>query len=237
MREARPNIIIALDYADPDQAKRFVARLPEQACCLKVGKELFVRGGPALVEHWVKAGWRVFLDLKFHDIPHTVAAACQAATDMGVWMVDVHALGGSEMLAAAKQAVDSGGVDRPLLIAVTILTSHEASTLKEVGIAGNPVEAAGRLAQLAQKAGLDGVVCSGQEAESLRDALGEPFRLVTPGIRPVGVAQNDQQRIMTPEAAMKAGATDLVIGRPITQADDPAAALAAIQTAIQHTDS
>lgn len=236
MSQVPANIIVALDYSDPEQAIELVNQLPNQACCLKVGKELFVRGGPVLVERWVKAGWRVFLDLKFHDIPHTVEAACQAATNLGVWMVDVHALGGSEMLEAAREAVEAGGGDRPLLIAVTILTSHQLSTLEEVGIGGNPMQAAGRLARLAQKSGLDGVVCSGHEVEGLRDHLGAQFRLVTPGIRPAGAAQDDQKRIMTPEEAVRAGASDLVIGRPITRADDPAAALSAIQTAIQRTE-
>lgn len=232
-----PNIIVALDFADLQSAREFVAQLPKNACCLKVGKELFVRGGPGLVEEWVRDGWRVFLDLKFHDIPHTVAAACRAAADLGVWMVDVHAVGGTEMLLAAREAIDTGAADRPLLIAVTILTSHQADTLDEVGMIGTPETAALRLARLADSAKLDGVVCSGNEVASLRNVIGDNARFVTPGIRPAGSEKHDQQRVMTPQAAIRAGATDLVIGRPITRAVDPAAALLDIQSAMNRTDS
>lgn len=232
-----PNIVVALDYSDPDQARRFVAQLPTDGCCLKVGKELFVSGGPGLVEAWVKAGWRVFLDLKFHDIPHTVAAACRAATDLGVWMIDVHALGGTEMLEAARDAVREISADRPLLVAVTVLTSHHAGTLSQIGLNGTPEQAVSRLAHLAYDVGLDGVVCSGNEVSDLRQSLAGNWRFVTPGIRPRGSEKNDQKRVMTPEAAVQAGATDLVIGRPITNAADPAKALAQVQSAIHRTDS
>lgn len=237
MLPATPNIVVALDYSAPDQARDVVAQLPLNRCCLKVGKELFVRGGPRLVEAWVEAGWRVFLDLKFHDIPHTVAAACRAATELGVWMVDVHALGGKEMLEAARDAVGQQGTDRPLLVAVTVLTSHHTGTLEQIGLSGTPEQAVRRLARLAYDAGLDGVVCSGHEVSDLRQSLAGAWRFVTPGIRPKGSEKNDQARIMTPEAAVQAGATDLVIGRPITHAADPAKALAQVQSAIHRTDS
>lgn len=219
--------IIALDFADPDAARRLVARLPAGRCRLKVGKELFVRGGPELVRELVDGGWEVFLDLKFHDIPNTVAGACRAAADLGVWMVNVHALGGTRMLVAAREAVGEGP-GRPLLTAVTVLTSHDEATLGELGLAGPPAAAVDRLAALAMAAGLDGVVCSAQEARRLRAAYPQ-CRLVTPGIRPAGSAAHDQRRVMTPAAALAAGADDLVVGRPVSAAADPAAALAGLE--------
>ncbi|PWG63464.1 orotidine-5'-phosphate decarboxylase [Sediminicurvatus halobius] len=219
--------IIALDFPDPDAARRLVARLPAGRCRLKVGKELFVRGGPGLVRELVDGGWDVFLDLKFHDIPNTVAGACRAAADLGVWMVNVHALGGSRMLAAAREAIGEGA-ERPLLTAVTVLTSHDEATLAELGLAGPPAAAVDRLAGLAMAAGLDGMVCSAQEARRLRAAYPRG-RLVTPGIRPAGSSADDQRRVMTPAAALAAGADDLVVGRPVTAAADPAAALAALE--------
>jgi orotidine-5'-phosphate decarboxylase len=231
MSRVEPKVIVALDFADPAAARKLVARLPVGGCRIKVGKELFLRGGPDLVAGWVRAGWDVFLDLKFHDIPNTVAAACRAAVDLGVWMVNVHALGGPEMLRAARAAVPRTA-DAPHLIAVTVLTSHDEASLAAIGLDGSPARTAIRLARLAWEAGADGVVCSAREAEGMRAALGEDFRLVTPGIRPAGAAADDQRRIMTPRDALAAGADDLVIGRPITRAEDPAAALAAINADI-----
>ncbi len=229
------SVIIALDFPSPQTAHAFVERLPLRSCRLKVGKELFVRGGPQFVTQLVDQGWDVFLDLKFHDIPNTVAAACRAAADLGVWMVNVHALGGRAMLAAARNAIDQGVGTQPLLTAVTVLTSHDAASLRAIGLNDTPAQAVNRLAQLSADAGVDGVVCSAQEAPELRAQFGPAFRLVTPGIRPHGAAADDQHRIVTPAMALQAGASDLVIGRPITRADDPAAALQSIDSEIRLT--
>ncbi|RZU98812.1 orotidine-5'-phosphate decarboxylase [Spiribacter vilamensis] len=223
-----PDLIVALDFDSADAARRLVDTLEPGSCRLKVGKALFTRAGPTLVEGWVRDGWDVFLDLKFHDIPNTVAGACRAAADLGVWMVNVHALGGPAMLAAARAAIDEGGAHRPLLTAVTVLTSHDQASLDAVGLQGTPAEAVTRLTGLAVAAGLDGVVCSGQEAARVRAQTGEAFRRVTPGVRPRGSAADDQRRILTPTDAMRAGATDLVVGRPITNAADPARAVESI---------
>lgn len=217
--------IVALDFADPARADALVRRLSPELCRLKVGKELFVRAGPEPIRRWVAEGWDVFLDLKFHDIPHTVAAACRAAADLGVWMINVHALGGEAMMTAAREALEPLGRQRPWLIAVTILTSHDAQSLEAVGLSDRPAAAVARLVALTHTAGLDGVVCSAQEAAAVEGQTDAAFRRVTPGIRPAGSAADDQRRIMTPAAALAAGATDLVVGRPITRADDPIAAL------------
>lgn len=226
-----PRIIVALDFAEPARAVDLLARLNPGLCRIKVGKELFTRGGPALVEQATARGFAVFLDLKFHDIPNTVAQACKAAADLGVWMVNVHTLGGRKMLEAASAAVASSA-NRPLLIGVTLLTSLDAQDLRDIGIAATVEEQVVRLAALAQRSGLDGVVCSAREARSLRARFGPDFCLVTPGIRPAGAASQDQSRTMAPAAALHAGADYLVIGRPITQAPDPLAALEAIQAEI-----
>ena len=246
-------IIVALDFADSQQAIALVNRLDPHACALKVGKELFVAAGPTAVRAMIDRGFRVFLDLKFHDIPHTVAQACAAATRLGVWMLNVHALGGRAMLVAAREAVaraaSEGGRVRPLLLGVTVLTSLGAADLEETGIPGlltslgaadieetgitaGPEAAALRLARLSAACGLDGVVCSAVEAPTLRRALGPQFKLVTPGIRPAGSAADDQTRIVTPEAAIANGADFLVVGRPITQAADPLDALARINATL-----
>lgn len=222
-----PKLVVALDFPAPDSAESLAARLDPAACRLKVGKELFVRGGPALVERLQHRGFDVFLDLKFHDIPNTVAQACKAAAELGVWMTNVHALGGSSMMAAAREAIESYR-QRPLLIAVTVLTSHDEQVLREVGIVGTPEEAVMRLARLARQSGLDGVVCSAREAAALRSAEGKEFCLVTPGIRPANSVAGDQQRVMTPADAISAGSDYLVVGRPITAAQDPMAALQSI---------
>ncbi len=226
-----PRVIVALDFASAAQALAFAAKVQPASCRLKVGKELFTAAGPALIETLLQRGFDIFLDLKFHDIPNTVAGACKAASQLGVWMINVHALGGRAMLEAARDAV-SGAGRRPKLIAVTLLTSMAAKDMREVGIEGDPAAAALRLAKLTQASGLDGVVCSAQEAALLKRECGAGFRLVTPGIRPAFGAKDDQQRIMTPAAAMAAGADYLVIGRPVTQAPDPVAALAAINAEI-----
>ena len=226
-------IIVALDFADASSALALVGRLDSSLCRLKVGKELFTAAGPDLVRALVARGFEVFLDLKFHDIPNTVAAACRAAAGLGVWMMNVHASGGRRMMTAAQEAL-AGLERRPLLIAVTVLTSMSAEDLGEVGVSDAPADQVLRLARLTQDCKLDGVVCSAQEATLLRADLGAAFRLVTPGIRPAGTEAGDQRRVMTPVEALRAGATDLVIGRPITAAADPLAALQQIQSEIQN---
>ena len=232
-----PRVIVALDFPDAAGALALARRLTPELCRLKVGKELFTAAGPAVVEKLARSGFAVFLDLKFHDIPHTVAQACRSAAALGVWMLDVHALGGRAMLAAAREALGSAP-DRPRIIAVTILTSMVADDLREVGIDDAPARAASRLAQLAQTSGLDGVVCSALEAPSLRSQCGPDFLLVAPGIRPASEIGDrhqqvdDQKRITNPRAALDAGASYLVIGRPITRAPDPLAALRRIHEEI-----
>lgn len=222
-----PRVIVALDYRDAAQALAFAKHLDPASCRLKVGKELYTAAGPGLVESLVNRGFGVFLDLKFHDIPNTVAGACKAAAGMGVWMINVHASGGRRMMEAAREALEAFE-HRPLLIGVTILTSLGDEDLKEIGFQGTAAENVERLAALAATAGLDGVVCSAQEATRLRAAHEARFRLVTPGIRLEDTQQDDQRRVMTPAAAIKAGADYLVIGRPVTQAADPCEVLDSI---------
>lgn len=226
-----PRVFVALDFADGDAALRLAGRLDPDLCGLKVGKELFVAAGPQLVRELVGRGFRVFLDLKFHDIPNTVAQACLAAARLGVWMVNVHASGGLAMMQAARQALDALPAP-PRLIAVTVLTSLGRADLAQVGWDMEPADQVLRLARLARQAGLDGVVCSGREAGMLRSELGAGFLLVTPGIRPADTALGDQRRVLTPAQALAAGADYLVIGRPITQAPDPVAALQQIRDEI-----
>lgn len=226
-----PRVIVALDYASATEALAMAGRLDPAQCRVKVGKELFTAAGPALVDGLVQRGFSVFLDLKFHDIPNTVAAACKAAAGLGVWMINVHAGGGRAMLLAAREAL-SGVNHAPKLIAVTVLTSLGAEDLREVGYAELPSVLAERLARLAVACGMDGVVCSAQEAPALRQACGAAFCLVTPGIRLADAAQDDQKRIVTPATAMASGADYLVIGRPITRAADPLAVLRAINAEI-----
>jgi orotidine-5'-phosphate decarboxylase len=211
---------VALDYPDAESASRLVMRLDPAQCRLKVGKELFTAAGPDFVRRLTDLGFEVFLDLKFHDIPSTVARACSAAARLGVWMMNVHALGGERMLSAAREAL-SGLTRPPLLVAVTILTSMDEADLGTIGLGGAPWDHVIRLATLAHDCGLDGVVCSSRETRELRTRLGSNFRLVTPGIRPSGSRMDDQRRVMTPADAVRNGSTYLVIGRPITQADDP----------------
>lgn len=224
-------VIVALDYTSAAPALALAERLSPSACRLKVGKELFTHEGPALVRQLQGLGFELFLDLKFHDIPNTVAGAVAAAADLGVWMVNVHAQGGRRMMTAARERLQQQG-HRTLLTAVTVLTSMEAEDLAEVGIARSPLEHVQALAALVADCGLDGVVCSAQEAAVLRAARGPDFALVTPGIRLADSAADDQRRIMTPERAMAAGASHLVIGRPITQAPDPLAALTRINASL-----
>ena len=222
-----PRVIVALDYPRTEPARAFVDRVRPDLCRLKVGKELFVAAGPAFVEELAARGFAVFLDLKFHDIPNTVAQACKAAARMGVWMMNVHASGGPRMMQAAREALE-GLSERPRLIAVTVLTSMGEEELRAIGIAASARQQVLLLATLAHDSGMDGVVCSAQEAPLLRPAFGADFLLVTPGIRPAGSEAGDQTRILTPTQAIRSGADYLVIGRPITQAADPLAALESI---------
>ena len=223
-----PKIIVALDFPSQNPALALADRLDPAKCRLKVGKELFTRSGPDLVKALQSRGFDIFLDLKFHDIPNTTSAAVAAAAELGVWMVNVHASGGEKMMVACRERLDAFGNDRPLLIAVTVLTSMSDEDLAGIGITGSAEAHVSRLATLTKNSGLDGVVCSAQEAPRLKAEQGSDFQLITPGIRPLTADKGDQQRIMTPTDALKAGSDYLVIGRPITQAPDPLAALKAI---------
>ncbi|VAW77136.1 Orotidine 5'-phosphate decarboxylase [hydrothermal vent metagenome] len=228
-----PRVIVALDFPDGQKALQFVEQLPPGSCRLKVGKELFTSAGPDLVRQLVGLGHDVFLDLKFHDIPNTVARACEAAAQLGVWMANVHASGGRRMMEAASAALQEIKGRRPLLIGVTVLTSMGREDLAEIGIQSEPADQVERLAGLAKVSGLDGVVCSPKEAGRLSEALGKDFVLVTPGVRPLGVSTDDQTRVMTPADAISNGSGYLVIGRPVTQADDPVKALETINAEIR----
>ena len=220
-------VIVALDYGSSEEALGLIAKIDPGTCKLKVGTELFTCAGPALVGKLVDRGFDVFLDLKFHDIPNTVARVCAAAARLGVWMLNVHSLGGAAMLRAAREAIDTAA-KRPLLVAVTILTSHTQRDIEEVGLHGELSTRVDALAALAHDAGLDGVVCSPWEVARLRSRFGQRFVLVTPGIRPRKVSRDDQARTMSPREALVQGASYLVIGRPITAAADPLQALAEI---------
>ncbi len=221
-------IIVALDYPDTRSALALLEQLQPDECKIKIGKELFTRAGPVFVEEVVKRGFDVFLDLKFHDIPNTVAKACLAAADLGVWMINVHALGGLRMMEAAREALDEAS-HRPLLIAVTILTSHGYEDLQTIGLQGSAEDNVLRLLRYIRMAQLDGIVCSPAEVAKIRTNVDEKFLLVTPGVRPPGARLGDQVRVMTPGDALKAGSDYLVIGRPITEADNPRDALLTIQ--------
>ena len=225
-------IIVALDYEKESDALALVDQIDPNLCRLKVGKEMFTTLGINFVKQLHQRNFDVFLDLKYHDIPNTVARAVRSAADLGVWMVDLHASGGLRMMEEAKRILEPYGKDAPLLIAVTVLTSMEDLGLLQIGINASPMEQVLRLAHLTQRAGLDGVVCSPQEVEILRNACGEEFKLVTPGIRPIGADFGDQRRVMTPTAAIRAGSDYLVIGRPITKADNPAEVLRSINASI-----
>ena len=218
-------IIVALDFPSPELALQFVDQLSAEQCAVKVGFELFVAGGPQLVERLINKGFRVFLDLKFHDIPNTVAKACAAAAQLGVWMLNVHASGGSEMLIAARTAIESQS-HKPILLAVTVLTSLNQTALQEIGISLDLQNVVLGWAVLAKKCGVDGVVCSAQEAALVQAQTDNEFVIVTPGIRLPSNTPDDQKRIVTPADAHAAGVTCIVVGRPITQAQNPSAALA-----------
>ncbi len=219
-----PRIIVALDVSSHDDALALASQLDPRLCRVKVGKELFVRVGPRIVEALQNRGFSIFLDLKFHDIPNTVAGACRAAAALEVWMVNVHASGGRKMMQAAREAVDASTA-RPLLTAVTVLTSLDKDDLAAIGLDDSPQTHVVNLARLAEQSGLDGVVCSPQELASLKGSVGDDFLRVAPGIRTASAAGDDQKRIMTPNEAIELGAHYLVIGRPITQAADPGKAL------------
>ena len=219
------SVIVALDFPDSQQALAFADQLDPQQCAVKVGFELFVASGPLLVEQLVAKDFRVFLDLKFHDIPNTVAKACVAAAQLGVWMINVHASGGTEMLLAARDAINKQ-THQPILLAVTVLTSLNQTALQEIGITLDLQAVVRGWAALAQTCGLNGVVCSAQEASLVNAQTKDNFIIVTPGIRLPSNAIDDQKRIVTPQDAREAGASHIVVGRPITQAQDPAIALA-----------
>ena len=225
-------IIVALDFNSSSQAVEFVDTLDPKLCRLKIGKELFTAAGPNLVETMIKKEFDVFLDLKFHDIPNTVANAVKVAADLGVWMLNVHISGGSTMMKSAKDAILSHGGCRPILIGVTVLTSISSAELSEIGINNDLKDQVVQLAKLAYQSGLDGVVCSAEEAKLLRNSMPADFILVTPGIRREQDAAGDQKRVITPSQAIRNGSDYLVVGRPITQAASPSAALAAFNSEI-----
>jgi orotidine-5'-phosphate decarboxylase len=225
-------IIIALDFNNEASVLQLLDQLDPASCRVKIGKELFTACGPELVRTVVERGFDVFLDLKYHDIPNTVASACRAAAELGVWMLNVHASGGLTMMQAARDALADYGEKRPLLIAVTVLTSLAREDLQQIGIDSNPEEQVSKLAFLTRQAGLDGVVCSAAETRLLRAQMPDDFCLVTPGIRRPEDAANDQKRVVGPSEAIKNGSTYLVVGRPVTQASDPAQALADFNSAL-----
>ena len=229
-QEAR--VIVALDFDDADKAMALVDQLDPGACKLKVGKEMFTLFGPEFVKSLIAKGFDIFLDLKFHDIPNTVGKACKAAAEMGVWMVNVHASGGMEMMKAAKNAITGSSHPQTKLIAVTVLTSMDQAQLNDVVPEVSPAEQVKKLAQLTADSGLDGVVCSAKEAVMLRETHNDEFLLVTPGIRPAGADVGDQKRVMTPVDAIDAGVSYLVMGRPITQAENPLAALQSVNQSL-----
>ncbi|GHB27229.1 orotidine-5'-phosphate decarboxylase [Salinicola rhizosphaerae] len=224
-------LIIALDYPALAPALTLVDALDPRRCRVKIGKELFTREGPRTIDAMHERGFEVFLDLKFHDIPNTVAGAVEAAADRGVWMVNVHAAGGRRMMEASAERLRQRGLETRL-IAVTVLTSMTDDELQDIGVVGDALSQVERLALLTRDSGLDGVVCSARESARLRECCGEDFLKVTPGIRPASAAAGDQRRVMTPEAAMAAGSTHLVIGRAVTQAPDPMVALAEIERSL-----
>jgi orotidine-5'-phosphate decarboxylase len=225
-------IVVALDFDQKYNAEAFVDRLDPTMCKLKVGKEMFTHFGPSFVTGLVDKNYDVFLDLKFHDIPNTVAKACQAAADLGVWMVNVHASGGPKMLDYARESLEKYAANKPLLIAVTVLTSMDQQQLYAIGVDSTLEQQVLKLAKLTHDCGLDGVVCSAQESSLLKSNIAQNFKLVTPGIRPEGSAKGDQIRVMTPKKAIQAGSDYLVIGRPITQSADPLNTLIEINATI-----
>lgn len=231
IRMSDPKVIVALDYDDQSKALDFVSKVTPDLCKLKVGNELFTTAGPQFVSKLVDKGFKVFLDLKYHDIPNTVAKACEAAARLGVWMVNVHSSGGNVMMEKAREALEKFE-NRPLLIAVTVLTSMDRAQLGSIGLDMEPKDQVIRLAKLVKESKLDGVVCSAQEVPLIRENIARPFVCVTPGIRPAGAALGDQKRVMTPKEAVTQGSDYLVIGRPITQSDDPVATLNSINESL-----
>lgn len=231
IRMSDPKVIVALDYDDQSKALDFVSKVTPDLCKLKVGNELFTTAGPQFVSKLVDKGFKVFLDLKYHDIPNTVAKACEAAARLGVWMVNVHSSGGNVMMEKAREALEKFE-NRPLLIAVTVLTSMDRAQLGSIGLDMEPKDQVIRLAKLVKESKLDGVVCSAQEVPLIRENIARPFVCVTPGIRPAGAALGDQKRVMTPKEAITQGSDYLVIGRPITQSDDPVATLNSINESL-----
>ena len=225
-------LIVALDFPNEKMALNFIDPLSPEGCILKVGLQLYVAEGPKFVQKLVDKGFKVFLDLKFHDIPNTVAGACRSAADLGVWMINVHASGGPVMLDAAANSL-KGYDSPPLLIGVTVLTSMNSEQLSSTGVTGAPEQQVSNLALLCANSGLAGVVCSAHEAASLRQSHGTDFVLVTPGIRPEGSGSDDQQRIMTPAQAKRAGSSFLVVGRPITEAINPLSVIESIQLSLK----
>lgn len=217
----KSRLIVALDFHSRAQAMELVQQLDPDTCALKVGSEMFTLFGPDFIQELIKAGYKIFLDLKFHDIPNTVAQACLSAANLGVWMINVHASGGLAMMKAAVAALDSSRGHRPLLIAVTVLTSMDSSELPAIGIDSSVDQQVSRLALLAKEAGLDGVVCSAYEVPLIKEQCGATFLTVTPGIRLPGDGLDDQSRVMTPDNAVKLGSDYLVVGRSITGARDP----------------
>lgn len=228
-----PKVVVALDFDQISKAEAFVDKLDPALCKLKVGKEMFTHFGPNFVKSLVDKNYDVFLDLKFHDIPNTVAKACQAAADLGVWMVNVHASGGPKMMEHARESLDKYAANRPILIAVTVLTSIDQQQLNAIGIDSTPEQQVLKLAKLTHDCGLDGVVCSAQESTLLKSSIAKDFKLVTPGIRPEGIDKGDQMRVMTPNQAIQAGSDYLVIGRPITQSANPLNTLIEINNSIK----
>ncbi len=227
-------LIIALDFPEANKAMQFVNQLSPSDCKLKIGFELFISVGPEIVRQLIEKGFDIFLDLKFHDIPNTVASVCKAAAKLDVWMMNVHASGGSEMMSAAVEALN-GFEQRPKLIAVSVLTSMTDDQLQQLGVNATAKNQVARLAKLAEQSGLDGMVCSAKEALLLRQLMGENFLLVTPGIRPLGVDKGDQSRVMTPSEAIKAGVDYIVVGRPITQSNQPLQMIAEINAELIET--
>jgi len=228
-----PKVIVALDVADASACRRLLEPLDPRLCRVKIGKELFTAAGPDLVREVVRDGFGVFLDLKFHDIPNTVSKACKAASDLGVWMLTIHASGGSRMMEAAREAIDAE--TGPRLVAVTVLTSLDDADLAQLGLSHTSRSQVELLASLAERSGVDGVVCSPQEVPALKKLCRDDFLFVTPGVRPQGTDSGDQRRVTTPAEAIAGGSSYLVIGRPITQADNPAAALQQIHDSLSGT--
>ncbi len=235
MDRSRARIIVAMDFQEERDALSFAEQADPTLCRLKIGKEMFTRFGPPLVRRLMDAGYDIFLDLKFHDIPNTVAMAVKAAADLGVWMVNVHAMGGRKMMESAAAVLGSYGSSAPILLGVTVLTSMDDSQLRDIGIDVSPREQVLRLATLARESGLDGVVCSAREAADLRSSQGDGFILVTPGIRPRGADAGDQIRVVTPEDAVRFGSDYLVMGRPITRAADPLGVLREVAASVEQT--